>query len=107
MPSPRIRTAANSSILSAVCRTSTRGCCAMFRQPSWKIQCAYCGLQGSLHASRLWVFHEGCRNMAQHPRVDVLHTAERIDEFAAVRILGDGIDREVASLQVLLESYIG
>ena len=44
--------------------------------------------------------------MAQHPRIDVAHAAERIDQVAFLA-LGDRVDGEVAPRQILLERHRG
>jgi hypothetical protein len=51
------------------------------------------------------VFFKCVRHVAQDPIFDVFDAAPRIDELA-IRVLRDRVDREVAALQVFLDSYL-
>ncbi len=51
------------------------------------------------------ILDEGRADVAQHPRLDVTRAAPGIDQRAAVLVAGDGIDGEVAALQVLFQRH--
>jgi hypothetical protein len=48
------------------------------------------------------VFGEGLGDMAKHPRLEIAHAAEGIDQHAVVA-LRDGIDGEVAAAQIVFQ----
>jgi hypothetical protein len=53
------------------------------------------------------VFDERRRDVPQGALAQIALTAERIDQRAAVGILRNRVDRQVAALQVLLERHVG
>src|SRR5690554_7803952 len=52
------------------------------------------------------ILDKGCRDMAQHPGLQITETAIRIDQLA-LPVLGHGIDGEVATRQILLQGDVG